>query len=135
MSAEDITKNGNRLVADKTDKLGRAIGLEVLRRVTNRTPVDTGRAKGNWNTSVNRANFNTTDNQDKSGSSTLSRGKSAMNGFRLGQGQTLYIANGLPYIERLEQGSSTQAPRGMVMITIAELKDWVQRGAGTLTNE
>lgn len=58
-----------------------------------------------------------------------------MNGFRLGQGQTLYIANGLPYIERLEQGSSTQAPRGMVMITIAELKDWVQRGAGTITNE
>ena len=134
MSAADITKNGNKVVSDKMDKVGRAIGMEILGRVTNRTPVDTGRAKGNWNTSINRPDFSTSDNVDKSGASTRSRGKSVMNGFRLGQGQTLHISNGLPYIERLEQGYSQQAPTGMVTVTIAELRDWVQRIGGRLSN-
>lgn len=35
-----------------------------------------------------------------------------------GAGQETYLANNLPYIERLENGSSTQAPAGMVTINM-----------------
>lgn len=34
----------------------------------------------------------------------------------------LYITNGQPYAKKLEEGSSTQAPYGLVKVTIASLR-------------
>lgn len=39
--------------------------------------------------------------------------------------QTVYIVNGLPYAERLENGWSEQAPLGMVALTVQELQNVV----------
>lgn len=39
--------------------------------------------------------------------------------------QSVYIVNGLPYAERLENGWSKQAPTGMVALTVAELQNVV----------
>ena len=36
--------------------------------------------------------------------------------------QSVYVVNGLPYAERLENGWSQQAPLGMVALTVAELQ-------------
>jgi len=38
-----------------------------------------------------------------------------------GRIRQIFIVNGLPYINRLENGWSQQAPNGMVAITLAEL--------------
>ncbi len=73
------------------------------------TPVDTGRARANWQPTVN------TPAQGETGSGTEASaefGTSTLN-------DTLYFANNLPYIEPLEQGHSQQQPNGWVRVTVA----------------
>lgn len=43
-----------------------------------------------------------------------------------------YIVNGLPYAERLENGWSTQAPLGMVQLTVQELNQQIIEYEATL---
>ncbi|NTX09022.1 hypothetical protein, partial [Myxococcus sp. CA040A] len=38
-------------------------------------------------------------------------------------GDTVYVTNNLPYARRLEFGHSAQAPRGMVRVTVARLRE------------
>lgn len=81
------------------------------------TPVDTGRARGNWLTSIGAPRIAELDVQDKSGNLALEQGRSVIPGWKLGAGP-IYIANGLPYIQRLDDGSSAQAPSGMSRFAI-----------------
>lgn len=57
------------------------------------------------------------------GQTSINRAKQVLGSNRSGAGKIkrIYIANGLPYILRLENGWSKQAPAGMVAITLAEL--------------
>jgi hypothetical protein len=93
----------------------RKIALNAYDKVTKKTPVQTGRARGNWNTSVDKAD--TTIDESATQIKTPS--------FKQGDGKkVMFIANSLPYINRLEHGWSKQArnPNGMVSVTMAELK-------------
>ena len=113
------------------DKLMRGVVLEALKRIKNRTPVDTGRARNNWNVSEGSPDYGTTT---ATGDTALARGAAVIANLKFGD--TAYITNGLPYIPTLEYGGygpgpktvggfSRQAPAGMVGITVAELKPWV----------
>jgi hypothetical protein len=42
---------------------------------------------------------------------------------------SIYLTNNLPYIKKLEYGSSQQAPRGMARVTIADFERIVQAKA------
>lgn len=96
------------------------IALEGLKRVVNRTPVDTGRARGGWQ--VGRTDSdNDNGNIDGGGSSTVAAGLSIVNKITIPFG-TIVIFNNVEYIVFLEEGSSGQAPQGMVDVTILELK-------------
>lgn len=98
----------------------RKLALEALRRVVLKTPVDTGRARGNWQTTIGRPATGQTEATDPSGGQTISRGSQV-----IGQApifRPITLANNLPYIERLESGSSQQAPNGMVATTVSELE-------------
>ena len=44
-------------------------------------------------------------------------------------GHVFYLVNNLPYIRRLEQGWSQQAPAGMVAVTVSEFQQTVARAA------
>jgi hypothetical protein len=96
--------------------------LQVFSAVVRKTPVDTGRARANWNASQNTPNLSTSLSVDQS------RGaREAAKGGTFEAGGVSYLSNGLPYIGKLEYGSSKQAPQGMVRTSAAEFADYVQR--------
>lgn len=101
-------------------KLHRKIVIEALRRVVLKTPVDTGRARGNWIVSVGSIDTSTRDVADPSGDKVISEGRKVL--ASIGFAQVVWISNSLDYIVFLEDGSSKQAPNGMVKVTLAELE-------------
>lgn len=121
--------------ADKTEKnaekLVRGTALAVFGSVIKRTPVDTGRARGNWQTDVGRMPDGVTERDDKSGAAASKETIINTADFKLGQ--PIFLINNLPYIRRLEDGSSTQAPAGMVKVTVNEFEREVNRQARKLT--
>ena len=101
----------------------RATALEALNRIVLKTPVDTGRARGNWNVLIGTGDEeDADDSEDKSGAAAISRGGDVIGGYARETGfPVISIYNNLPYIERLEDGYSDQTPEGMVAVTAAEL--------------
>lgn len=92
----------------------RALALNILSGVTLSTPVDTGRARGNWQVGITHAETGTLDTSDKGGALTIRVGASKIGGAKTIPYPAIYISNNLPYIGRLNQGSSTQAPKFFV---------------------
>jgi hypothetical protein len=96
------------------------IALEGLKRVVQRTPVDTGRARGGWQVARSDNDVDT-GQRDGSGASTVSAGLSIINRVTIPFGE-IVIFNNVRYIVFLEEGSSGQAPQGMVDVTLRELQ-------------
>lgn len=121
-----IIKNREKV----TREIFAASALQITEKVITRTPVDTGRARGNWNASINSADDSVREdnsdagsnikapNQSPAGQKALNRATGAATGLQLGD--TFYLTNGLPYISRLEYGYSGQAPSGMLRLTVDE---------------
>jgi len=114
---------------DRIDIVSRKIALEMFRRVILRTPVDTGRARGNWQSTVGAPAFGTLEETDKSGRAAIARATTACLAWKTVSGASILLTNNLPYIERLEHGHSKQAPAGMVAVTVAEFGGVVQEEA------
>lgn len=111
-------------VPEAADRQMRALLLEGLRGVVLSTPVDTGRARGAWEVELEAATI-TADRgvEDKSGALTLARGLAKMRNAR---GYAInWITNAVPYIGRLEDGYSGQAPAGMVQVTANKLRTFI----------
>lgn len=102
--AKEIANNGEKAV--------RRAAVAADTAIVTTTPVNTGRAKGNWNASVGSEDISTSDVTDPSGQATMSAHQQTIEQWRLGKGP-IFLANGLPYILPLENGSSSQAPTGM----------------------
>lgn len=118
--------------------------MDVDRKVVERTPVDTGRAQGNWLPSIGPEPQWIGDSGALGGSASMGAVAATLSGLRLGD--TAWLANGLPYIRVLEYGLypnppkkgtgktiggySTQAPAGMVRVTAAEF-DGIVAAAGS----
>jgi hypothetical protein len=104
----------------------RMLVLEALRRIVERTPVDTGRAKGNWQVTIAAPAAAAIEAFDKDGAETIQKGLAAIAGLK--PYQVVWISNNVDYIEFLEDGSSKQAPRGMCRLTIDELRMMIRSG-------
>ena len=106
------------------DKLALAvqkISLEMFERVILRSPVDTGRFRGNWQVGIGNVPAGTLDLNDKSGRATISKAQAAA--LSLEPGQSITLINNLPYSIRLENGWSQQAPAGMVGLAIQDFQE------------
>tara|TARA_R100000353_G_scaffold52629_1_gene41976 strand:+ start:7212 stop:7631 length:420 start_codon:yes stop_codon:yes gene_type:complete len=109
---------------NNTQNFKRTFALNILSRIVYRTPVDTGRARANWQVSNVTANTNERKRFKKNqpeavATDTIARGQKNIDKNK--EGQSIFIANNLPYIQRLESGTwSKQAPQGMVAISIEE---------------
>jgi hypothetical protein len=99
----------NAMISAATMK--KAYSLTLFGEIIKATPVDTGRARANWNISDNTPNYETT----RSLQPKLGMGISGEN--------DIYIANGLPYINRLDSGHSSQAPNGIIAPAIAATRN------------
>lgn len=110
--------------AAKVDDIAEAvagIGLVMLSGIVRKSPVDTGRFRGNWITSIGGVSGATFDRVDPSGSVSINEGAGIMMAYPNTM-PPIYIQNNLPYANRLENGWSRQAPGGMVALTIAEIE-------------
>ncbi|MGX1186671.1 hypothetical protein AB7M29_004350 [Pseudomonas sp. F-14 TE3623] len=83
-----------------------------------------GRFRANWHLSIDVVENVTFDEVDPGGQATIAALVSAVSDFTAGQ--TAYLINNLPYAIPLEFGHSTQAPGGMVRITVARFQQIVQ---------
>lgn len=101
------------------DKTVRAITFALFREVIMRTPVDSGRLKGNWQASVNAPATGTVTTTDKSGAVTIASMAAGIGGW----GSQTYLANNLPYAHRIEFDgwSHTKAPAGMARVSLARI--------------
>lgn len=113
------------------DQVIRKVAIDMTSRIVLRTPVDTGRARANWTVSLGSPVYASGVQVDKTGAATISRGTAALGAFKAGP--SIWIANGLPYIERLEDGYSGQAPGGMVGLTVTEFQGLVSRATQGLS--
>lgn len=107
------------------EKIHRGVALEGLKGVVRMTAVDTGRARANWQVTQNVPATSEVDATDKRGTKTRRAG------FEEAQKATAYsvthITNNVDYIEDLENGSSQQAPQGMLHVTYNRLQSWLAR--------
>jgi hypothetical protein len=98
----------------------RKIALELDNAVVMATPVDTGRARGNWFPSIGAPSAQVDiSSTDKAGSASAARVVALVATAPLGS--TVWLSNNLDYIEKLENGSSKQAPHGMVATNMARI--------------
>ena len=107
----------------------RKLALELLSSIVLKSPVDTGRFRGNWFVQVDTAPVQT-DDLDKSGSKSIIAGATEIGRFEYGG--RIFILNHLPYSIALEYGYSGQAPAGIVRITVAEFQQYVEKIAAGL---
>ncbi|MFW3166242.1 hypothetical protein WBQ28_17310 [Pseudomonas syringae pv. syringae] len=83
-----------------------------------------GRFRGNWMFGIGAPNDSTTEELDPSGSKSNARIANGVLEFHAGD--VAYITNSLPYAIPLEFGHSTQAPNGMVRVTLAHFQKTVE---------
>lgn len=110
-----------RSVEKEVGQVTRKAGIDTLSGVVLKTPVDTGRARANWNVSLDVPDTSTTDATDKSGRRTITEGEETI--ASAGSFPVIWLTNNLPYIGVLEDGSSQQAPNGMASVTAAEVTE------------
>lgn len=110
--AIDLEKFG-KVTEEEATLIIRKIALDLDSAIVLATPVDTGRARGNWYPSLNKPSDEMDLNKlDPSGNEATSKINSTVALFKLGD--TVWMTNNLPYILPLENGHSQQAPQGMV---------------------
>lgn len=116
--ANDVEKNANTMM--------RKTVITVASSVALRTPVDTGRARANWQTQIGSAAGGVVDgfpagSRGSTGAAAAgvatAKAVEVMNGYKQG-GVDVYISNNLPYIDPLNKGSSKQAPAGFIEAAI-----------------
>lgn len=123
LSIEQWTKG---LRAELIPDFQRKITFEAFTRIVQRTPRDTGRAANSWIVSVGEPDDTVAD-QGAGG-----RTGDPPNAFQLAEaaarlralkaGDDSYVQTNLDYPQYLEDGSSRQAPAGMVRVTVMEIE-------------
>lgn len=96
--------------------------------LVNRSPVDTGRFKANWQITYNHIPLYALNEYDKEGSKTIAGGARVTNALPLGRGgavTTIYFSNMLIYANALEYGHSQQAPAGVLGLVAIRLKSYI----------
>lgn len=118
--ALSLDRLAEELTDDLMQQVTQKLAIQALSGVVLKSPVDTGRFRGNWNVSVDVADRSISDATDQDGQATIAKGQgiiTAVPPYRV-----IWLANNLPYARRLETGWSNQAPAGVVALTLAELE-------------
>jgi len=128
-----------RRLNKRVETVVREAAFEIFSKVVARTPVgETGRLRGNWNISLGSPDYSVSD---VGGSGPDLQGVL----FNMPAGSVVWLSNALPYAAVVEygwfpnppkhgtgktrNGYSTQAPGGMVRISVREFDMAVRRAA------
>lgn len=110
----DLKKFG-KLTREKTELIFRKIALDLDTAIVLDTPVDTGRARGNWYPSLITPS-NEVDLNSFGAQASITRLSGVVAGAKLGS--VIWMTNNLDYIVKLENGHSRQAAEGMVVVNV-----------------
>jgi len=106
------------------------IALQTFTGIVKKTPVDKGRARASWVIGVEQIDTSRPfgpNTKFTESEATLQAFKELRELSKIKPTSTVFISNSLPYILRLEKGSSKQAPEGMVEVTLAEVGRDIKR--------
>ena len=128
----------NKKANESMDRTVKRTVIGLGRAIVNRNPVGTpattgvkgyrgGRSKANWQYGLNSIPTSVIEDFDPDGNRTIA-GIAASVPTKAA-GHVHYIANNVEYIKFLENGSSRQAPNGMVVRTILDFQQIVQGAA------
>lgn len=104
---------------------------EAFARLCIKTPVDTGNARWNWWCSVGNIDYK--NESHMSLAVDWSRANTAF--ISVKAGDTLYISNSTPYIKRLNEGWSKQAPARFVEMAVESVENDVNKLANMAIRE
>ena len=105
-------------VARNADRLVRKVAMAADQAVVMATPVDTGRARANWLARLNAPADGETSDTDRSGGKAIKQAAGVIAGYDGDRDAEVHITNNLPYIQRLNEGSSAQAPADFVRTAV-----------------
>lgn len=122
----------DQTVPEEVTKLHRTVALDLLRRVTLKSPVDSGRFRAGWAVSLSQP-----DPRPVSASGAPILGADQVISNALSELEQLrpysicWVHNSLPYATAIENGHSGQAPNGVLAISVAEVEAGFSRGGTT----
>lgn len=107
-----------RKLRGSTSASARRLVLRALANLTDDpakggTPIDTEHARSNWVPSIGTPYTGISGSRKSVSYAAQSAGVAAVQRYRIEQG-SLFLANNVPYLAYLDQGSSQQAPAGFV---------------------
>lgn len=115
MSSSLFFKQLEKAKQDQLDRAAmvvRAVAMDLYTQLTTETPIDTGRAKGNWSMSRNAPSTGVNDISSPAEANSENRTQAAS--IKIELGDVVWFSNNVSYIRRLNEGSSKQAPAGFV---------------------
>jgi hypothetical protein len=116
---------------------------EISEKIILRTPVDTGRARANWQAMINdeaNSSINWQGNDSEGNPDLSAPAPSEGSDFAIANmipvaeqavGEVFVMTNSVIYTEDLEYGTSAQAPQGMLRRTVSEWEGIVRENANT----
>lgn len=124
-------------ISRQADRLTRKVALAADQSVVVETPVDTGRARSNWIVQVGAppegviAPYAEGEGLGKgegaNAAAALAQGEAAIGRYEGGKGLAIHITNNVPYIGRLNEGYSAQAPEMFVETAVMRAVEVVTR--------
>jgi hypothetical protein len=104
----------------------RKIVLDLYVKLVQKSPVDSGRFRGNWQVGINypyTTQSSRIDNQpfgSAPSSGIFTEADATTKRWEFND-NAIYLTNNLPYAYRLEMGYSRQAPQGIARISVMEI--------------
>ena len=126
-----------RALEGLTETVITKITLDVTANLVETTPVDIGWARANWVPAIGRPfevdlrNVRATDQNVTAAQAQQQSGiTGVVGGYKLARGK-VFVSNNVPYIRRLNDGSSKQAPSGFVQRAVKKAVTLDIRGLAT----
>lgn len=111
----------SKTLDSQASEAAKGAALVIVSDLAHKTPVDTSKALSNWRIGIGQKPAlaiaphtpgRKGSTQEQSAAATIAAAKAQLANKK--PGQSIWISNVLPYIRRLNEGYSTQAPAGFV---------------------
>lgn len=113
----------SRKIGVNANLVVKKLAIELFKLIVLKTPVDTGRARASWNISAGVIDTSVMPPGEYAKNEALAKAKESALG---GMARVIWITNSLPYILALEHGHSSQAPAGMVGLSVEEIENYLE---------